>query len=89
MCLSIPAKIEKIEGDSAKCTVGSSNYMANLNLLEKGSYKVGDYVLIHTGIAIQVLNSDEAIATLNTFEEFKRLNNELDEEEEKENRRII
>jgi len=33
MCLSIPAKIEKIEGDTAICSVGESSYNASLQLL--------------------------------------------------------
>ncbi len=89
MCLSIPARIEKIEGDTAICTVGKSSYKAGLSLLEAGSYKVGDYVLIHTGLAIQVLDKDEAEATLKTFDEFKRLNEKLDDEEKKQGGRIV
>jgi hydrogenase expression/formation protein HypC len=89
MCLSIPARIDKIEGDTAICTVGKSSYKAGLNLLEKGSYKVGDYVLIHTGLAIQVLDKDEAESTLKTFEEFEQLNNELDNEEKESGKRIV
>ena len=89
MCLSVPARIDKIEGDMAICSVGKASYNANLSLLEKGSYHVGDYVLIHTGLAIQVLDKKEAEETLKTFDEFKTLNEELDKEEVRENKRIV
>ncbi len=89
MCLSIPARIEKIEDDTAICVVGKSRYKAGLNLLEKGSYGVGDYVLIHTGLAIQVLDKEEAEATLKTFEDFEQLNKDLDDEEKRKGKRIV
>ena len=89
MCLSIPARIDKIEGDTAICSVGQVSYNASLSLLEEGSYQIGDYVLIHTGLAIQVLDKKEAEETLKTFDEFKTLNEELDKEEVRENKRIV
>ncbi len=89
MCLSVPARIEKIEGDTAVCSVGNAKYKASLSLLEKGSYQTGDYVLIHTGLAIQVLDKEEAEQTLRTFDDFKKLNEELDREEQRENKRIV
>ena len=89
MCLSIPARIETIEGDEAVCTVGGSRYNASLSLLEKEKIKVGDYVLIHTGLAIQVLDKEEAEETLKTFDEFRDLNEQLDIEEQQENKRIV
>ena len=89
MCLSVPARIDKIEGDMAICSVGQASYNASLSLLEEGSYHVGDYVLIHTGLAIQVLDKEDAKETLDTFDAFKTLNEELDKEEQRENKRIV
>ncbi len=89
MCLSIPARVESIEGELAVCTVGRSSYTASLSLLEKGSVAVGDFVLIHTGLAIQVLDREEAEETLKTFDEFRALNEQLDLEEKKEHKRIV
>ena len=82
MCLSIPAKIETIKGETALCSVGGSSYEANLQMLDIEELKVGDYVLIHTGFAIQKLDTEEAEETLKTFEEFKNLNLDLDKEED-------
>jgi len=89
MCLSIPARIENINGDTALCTVGGSSYHANLLMLDSEELQVGDYVLIHTGFAIQKLNAEEARVSLQTFDEFKKLNQEMDEEEKKRNKRLI
>lgn len=89
MCLSIPARIEKINGDMAVCSVGESTYEASLQMLELEEVKVGDYVLIHTGFAIQKLDIEEAEASLKTFEEFKKMNDDLDLEEEREGTRIV
>ncbi|GMT45879.1 MAG: hydrogenase [bacterium] len=89
MCLSIPAKIEKINGETAVCSVGGSTYEANLMMLSVEELKLGDYVLIHTGFAIQKLDEEEAKASLETFADFKRLNEEMDREENEKNQRLI
>ena len=89
MCLSIPARVDKIEKDAAVCTVGTSSYNASLELLQHEDINVGDYVLIHTGFAIQKLDAEEAEATLKTFEEFKSLNEKMDNEEKDSETRLI
>lgn len=89
MCLSIPAKVEEINGEMAICSVGKSNYEASLQMIEFEDVKVGDYVLIHTGFAIQKLDAEEAEASLKTFDEFKEFNNALDEEEKIDGKRIV
>jgi hydrogenase expression/formation protein HypC len=89
MCLSIPAKIEKIEGETAVCSVGGSTYRANLMMLPVEELKPGDYVLIHTGFAIQKLDEEEAEASLKAFADFEKLNEEMDYEEKEKNQRLI
>ena len=89
MCLSIPARVDKIEGDMATCTVGESSYDASLELISNEKVKVGDYVLIHTGFALQKLDTEDALETLRTFDEFKALNEKMDEEEKDQNKRLI
>ncbi len=79
MCLSIPAKIESIEGEMAVVSVGGTKYDASLQMLD--DVKIGDYVLLHTGFAIQKISEEEAQDTLKVFEEFEDLNQKLDEEE--------
>jgi len=89
MCLSIPARVDKIEKETAVCIVGTSSYNASLELLADEEVFIGDYVLIHTGFAIQKLDAHEAEASLKTFDEFKALNKALDGEEKETHKRII
>jgi hydrogenase expression/formation protein HypC len=87
MCLSIPAKVEKIENDMAIVSVGGTRYEASLQMLD--DVKVGDYILMHTGFAIQKLDPEEAEQSLKVFEEFEELNEALDEEEKETGDRIV
>ena len=58
MCLSIPAKILSIEGNTAKASVGGAVIRTSLHLVD--NVKVGDYILIHTGFALQKISDEEA-----------------------------
>ncbi|MBE9491750.1 MAG: HypC/HybG/HupF family hydrogenase formation chaperone [Bacteroidetes bacterium] len=87
MCLSIPARIESINGDMAIVSIGGVEYNAGLQMVENVS--IGDYVLLHTGFAIQKISQEEAEETLKLFSEFEDLNKQLDEEEKNSGQRII
>ena len=87
MCLSIPAKVISIDGKTAVVSVGGAEYEANLEMVE--DVKVGDYILLHTGLAIEKLSEEDALESLKVFEEFADLNNELDEEEKETGQRIV
>lgn len=89
MCLSIPARVDHINGDMATCTVGESSYEASLDLIQDENIKIGDYVLIHTGFAIQKVDTDEADSIIKTFDEFRILNEQMDREEKETNQRLI
>lgn len=86
MCLSVPAKVMRIEGENAEVSVGGTIMQANLGLVD--DVGVGDYILLHTGFALQKIDEEEAMETLKTFEEFSELNEALDEEEKETGRRI-
>ena len=62
MCLGIPMKIVRIEGDDAFVSAGGLKRKANISLL-KGA-RVGEYILVHAGFAIEKVKSKEAKATL-------------------------
>ena len=67
MCLAIPAKVVSIEQDKALVDFGEGvTRGVNVTLV---NVKVGDYVLIHAGYAIQVLERDEALETLRLWNE--------------------
>jgi hydrogenase expression/formation protein HypC len=87
MCLSVPAQVMKIEGDTAEVSVGGTLLSANLSLVD--DVVVGDYILLHTGFALQKIDAHEAAETLRTFTEFKELNEALDDEEKASGKRIV
>jgi len=67
MCLAIPAKVANIEGDEARVDFGEGVLReVNVTLVDA---KVGDYVLVHAGYAIQVLSEEEAMETLRLWNE--------------------
>jgi hydrogenase expression/formation protein HypC len=74
MCLSIPAKIVSIDGNMAEVSAGGTIFTAGLHMIENA--RVGDYILLHAGFAIQKVNEKEAEETLRLFEE---MNNSLNE----------
>ena len=67
MCLAIPAKVIAIEDDMAVVELGGVTRLASLMLVPET--KVGDYVLLHAGFAIQRLDEEEAQETLRLFAE--------------------
>jgi len=62
MCLGIPGKVIKIEKNIAKVDVGGLLRDISLDLCPDVS--IGEYVLIHTGFAIQKVDAKEAEETL-------------------------
>jgi len=74
MCLAIPALIKSIEDKEAEAEIGG--IIRRISLWLTPEAKVGDYVLIHTGYAINVLDQEEAEETLRLFEEIAALGGE-------------
>jgi hydrogenase expression/formation protein HypC len=69
MCLAIPGKIIEIDNKKEHATVDygeGTRRKANITLVDA---KIGDYVLVHAGFAIQVLDEKEARETLKLFRE--------------------
>jgi len=66
MCLAVPVKITSIEGDQAEVDIGGVGRRVSIALTPEA--EVGNYVLLHTGYAINVLNEQEAQETLNLLE---------------------
>ncbi len=62
MCLGIPVKIVKKSGLQAETEVDGVRRTANLIMLPEA--KLGDYVLLHAGFAIEVLDEQEAAIRL-------------------------
>ncbi len=67
MCLAIPAKIESIDGSQANVEVGGVGRTISVYLTPEA--KVGDYVYIHTGFAISIVDEAEAMESLRLLRE--------------------
>jgi len=67
MCLAIPALIKKINGTQAVADIEGVTREVSLELTPEA--KVGDYVLLHTGYAISIIDGEEAEETLKLLRE--------------------
>jgi len=81
MCLAIPGKILSIEPGSDEIfrlgVVSFDGINREVNLAMVPDAKVNDYVLVHVGVAIQTLDEEEAMKTLEYLKELNELNKEL------------
>jgi len=71
MCLAVPVKVIAINGDEADVDAGGVRRRVSITLTPE--VKVGQYVLLHTGYAINVIDEAEANETLKLLEEMVRL----------------
>jgi hydrogenase expression/formation protein HypC len=62
MCLAIPALIKAINGQQAEVDIEGVSREISLQLTPEA--RVGDYVLLHTGYAIGIIDEAEASETL-------------------------
>ena len=74
MCLAIPALIKQIYGTEAEAEIGGVTRRISLQLTPEA--RVGDYVLLHTGYAISVLDQGEAEETLRLLSEIAMVSEE-------------
>ncbi len=66
MCLSIPAKVLEVRGNRAVVESRGWRREADTTLVAPA---VGDWVLVQTGLIVQVLTEEEALETLRAWEE--------------------
>ena len=71
MCLAVPMKLVKINDDLGIVELDGVQREISLQLLN--DIKIGEYVLIHAGFAIQKLNEEEAEKTLSVLREISSL----------------
>jgi hydrogenase expression/formation protein HypC len=67
MCWAVPTKLVEIDGQVGKVEIGGTVREVGLQLLE--APRVGDYVLIHAGFAIEKVDEEEAAKTLELLAE--------------------
>jgi len=67
MCLAIPSKILSVKGHIAEIDVGGNTKEVNITLTPEA--KAGDYVLLHAGFAIQIIDEKYAEEIFDAWEE--------------------
>ena len=70
MCLAVPMRVLKIEKDKATVELGGVEREISIQLMD--NVKIGDYVIVHAGFAIQKLDEEEAEKTLEVFRKMER-----------------
>ncbi|MGM0424794.1 MAG: HypC/HybG/HupF family hydrogenase formation chaperone [Thermodesulfobacteriota bacterium] len=70
MCIAVPVRITSIDGDTAWCSPDQeqTRIQASLLLLDE-EVQVGDYVLLHAGLALRRVDPEEAEETLHLMQE--------------------
>jgi len=72
MCLAIPVQVtELLDGDMARVTLDGVSKVISLVLVE--DVRVGDYVILHVGYALNKLDPEEAEKTLALLDEAARV----------------
>ena len=65
MCLAIPAKIESFENGIARCRVGNGDtFLQTSTMLLEREPRVGEYLIVHAGFALRILDVKEAEESL-------------------------
>lgn len=64
MCIAIPGKVESIDGNMAKVDFNGNLVNVNTGIIEP---EVGQYVLVHAGCAIEVMEKDKAQELIDLF----------------------
>jgi hydrogenase expression/formation protein HypC len=78
MCLAYPGKVVELDGDFARVDFGEGTIKEGVNI-SLVQAKIGDFVLVHAGYAIQILDEAEARQTLEYWREI--LTNTTDDRE--------
>jgi hydrogenase expression/formation protein HypC len=69
MCLAVPFQVKAIEGQYAEVEIGDVS--RNVSIILTPDVKVGEYILVHTGYSIGVINEEEAQETIKLFNELE------------------
>jgi hydrogenase expression/formation protein HypC len=69
MCLGIPMQIVSIDGFNASCEARGVSREVSLFLLQGEEIDIGDYVMVHTGNALQTMTEQEAQSTWELLDE--------------------
>lgn len=70
MCLAVPMKVISIEENRAQVASGGVETQVSIDLTPEAA--VGDYVIVHAGFAIQRLDPEDALTTLEIFDRLEK-----------------
>jgi len=76
MCLAVPGKLVEIEGDDPMFRNGKIDFggiLKEVNLACVPKAKIGDYVLVHVGLAISTVDEEEAHKVFEYLREMEEL----------------
>jgi hydrogenase expression/formation protein HypC len=76
MCLAVPGKLVEIEGDDPMSRNGKIDFggiLKEVNLACVPQAKIGDYVLVHVGLAISTVDEEEARKVFEYLREMEEL----------------
>ena len=79
MCLAVPALVLSIDGEFAQVDFGGASKRICVTLLP--GLEAGEYVIIHTGYAIERMKPEEAKKTLALFEEMAQMAEDMGPEQ--------
>jgi len=65
MCVAVPAKVLKINGNIAEVNLMGVFKKVDISLIP--DVKINDFVIVHAGFAIQIIEQEEALETLDLF----------------------
>lgn len=74
MCLGVPMKIIRIEGNVARCQYSGIERDVNIFLLAEQGLEPSDFVLVHVGYAIQKVEEKEAETRWQLLDQMQSLN---------------
>lgn len=80
MCLAVPTQIKSID-DNRMAVVELGGVEREISLIMTPEAEVGDYVLVHTGYAINLMSNEEAQASLEAFAELAQIQAEMEANE--------
>ncbi len=76
MCLAVPGKILSIDGIDPVLRSGRVNFggiVKEINLSYVPEAKIGDYVVVHVGFAISIVDEEEAERTFEYLRQIDEL----------------
>lgn len=71
MCVAVAGKVVKVEKNRAKVSFDGALLEVATDFVK--DVKIGDYLLIHAGYALEKVKEEQAIETINTFKELQEI----------------